>query len=121
MSKFITMVMAMVMMVMTMMVMMMVMMAMIMVMIMVMLGAPELCSRIPPHFVRRSRSFDFGRSRSYCKDQGSACPKTDVRMILPHLISFILFFYFFSIFISDLRMILPHLIFSVIVEISPCL
>ena len=117
MSKFITMVMAMVMMVMTMMVMM----AMIMVMIMVMLGAPELCSRIPPHFVRRSRSFDFGRSRSYCKDQGSACPKTDVRMILPHLISFILFFYFFSIFISDLRMILPHLIFSVIVEISPCL
>ena len=97
MSKFITMVMAMVMMVMTMMVMMMVMMAMIMVMIMVMLGAPELCSRIPPHFVRRSRSFDFGRSRSNCKDQGSACPKTDVRMIL------------------------PHLIFSVIVEISPCL
>ena len=107
---------------MVMMVMVMVMiMVMMMVMMMVMLGAPELCSRIPPHFVRRSRSFDFGRSRSYCKDQGSACPKTDVRMILPHLISFILFFYFFSIFISDLRMILPHLIFSVIVEISPCL
>ena len=45
---------------------------------------------------------------------------SNLRMILPHLISFILFFYFFSILISDLRMILAHLI-SVIVEISPCL
>ena len=85
------------MMVMMMVMVMVMIMVMMMVMMMVMLGAPELCSRIPPHFVRRSRSFDFGRSRSYCKDQGSACPKTDVRMIL------------------------PHLIFSVIVEISPCL
>ena len=42
------------------------------------------------------------------------------RIILPHFISFILFFYFFSIFISNLRMILAHLI-CVIVEISPCL
>ena len=61
----------------------MVMMVMIMLMrmvliMMVMIGAPELCSRIPPHFVRRSRSFDFGRSRSCCKDQGSLCPRKDL-------------------------------------------
>ena len=59
------------------MMMMMVMMRMVMIM-MVMIGAPELCSRIPPHFVRRSRSFDFGRSRSCCKDQGSVCPRKDL-------------------------------------------
>ena len=61
-----------------MMVMVMIMLMRMVLIMMVMIGAPELCSRIPPHFVRRSRSFDFGRSRSCCKDQGSVCPRKDL-------------------------------------------